>query len=155
MGGPSPREGAVTTYETQSLDGRPLTGPRDSDGTMLPHQAVQRAMQSAEAGIKEVFDVSVLKGLIDRADISELRRGYISDMVRGMDRVGRLLLLFYWHQDEFEERYGKDDLQKLEDTLREVFQSQGDLILFLKEKTGYSPDESEAMFGALSEDVAI
>jgi hypothetical protein len=72
-----------------------------------------------------------------------------------MDRVGRLLLLFYWHQDEFEERYGKDDLQKLEDTLREVFQSQGDLILFLKEKTGYSPDESEAMFGALSEDVAI
>jgi hypothetical protein len=155
MGGPSPREGTGIENSTQALEGQPLTGPRDSDGTMLPHQAIQRAMQSAEAGIKEVFDVSVLKGLIDRADISELRRGYISDMVRGMDRVGRLLLLFYWHQDEFEERYGKDDLQKLEDTLREVFQSQGDLILFLKEKTGYSPDESEAMFGALSEDVAI
>jgi hypothetical protein len=155
MGGPSPNEGPGLEYETQSMDGRPLTGPRDSDGTMLPQQAIQRAMQAAEAGIKEVFDVSVLKGLIDRADISELRRGYISDMVRGMDRVGRLLLLFYWHQEEFEERYGKDDLQKLEDTLREVFQSQGDLILFLKEKTGYSPDDSGALFGALSEDVAV
>ena len=155
MGGPTLRQGPGVEQETQSMDGRPLTGPRDADGTMLPHHAIQRAMQAAEAGIKEVFDVSVLKGLIDRADISELRRGYISDMVRGMDRVGRLLLLFYWHQDEFEQRYGKDDLQKLEDTLREVFQSQGDLILFLKEKTGYSPDDSGALFGTLSEDVAI
>ena len=37
--------------------------------------------------------------------------------------------------------------------LRTVFESTGDLILFLREKTAYHPEFSESMFGSLSEDV--
>lgn len=155
MGGPSPKEEYAVREERNEHRGKPLSGARDSGGAMLPGQVIQRAMQSAEAGIKEVFDVTVIQGLIDRADISELRKDYISDMIRGMDRVGRMLLLFYWHQEDFEDKYGRQDLQELEDTLRKVFQSTGDLILFLKEKTGYSPDAAESLFGQLSEDVAL
>ena len=46
---------------------------------------------------------------------------------------------FYWHQEEFEDRYGKSDLPELEDSIRNAFESLGDITLFLKEKTIESP----------------
>ncbi len=42
--------------------------------------------------------------------------------------------LFYWHNEEFADRYGKGDMPELENTLRNAFEMLGDLILFLKEK---------------------
>lgn len=155
MGGPTGDDQYATRLQVDSSQGKGLAGARRSDGSMMPNQAIERAMQAAEAGVKEVFDVSVLQGLIDKADVSDLRKDYIIDMIRGMDKIGRMLFLFYWHNDEFEDRYGKEDMAKLEDTLRDVFKSTGDLVLFLKEKTAYSPDASEALFGQLSEDIAI
>jgi hypothetical protein len=155
MAGPGAKEEYATQYDQDIKGGKPLTGATRSDNVpMLPQQAIQSAMRAAESGIKEVFDVKVLQGLIDKADIGELRKDYIVDMIRGMDKVGRMLFLFYWHNEDFEERYGKEDMIKLEDTLRDVFNSTGDLVLFLKEKTAYSPDASEALFGQLSEDIA-
>ena len=43
--------------------------------------------------------------------------------------------MFYWHNEEFKDRYGKQDLPELEDTLRNSFEILGDLVLFLKQKT--------------------
>jgi hypothetical protein len=43
--------------------------------------------------------------------------------------------MFYWHNEEFEDRYGKQDLPELEDSLRNAFETLGDLTLFLMEKT--------------------
>jgi hypothetical protein len=120
---------------------------------MLPGQVVEKATRAASAGIREVFDASVLAGLVEISDISELRKDYLKDMITGMDKVGRMLFIFYWHRDSFEDRYGRDDLQKLEDTLKNVFTSTGDLVLFLKNKTANSPESTESLFGALSEDV--
>ena len=154
MGGPAPIEHQNVRVENRVVGGNPLTGATASDNApMMPQQAIQRAMAAAQAGIKEVFDVSVLSGLIDKADISELRKGYLADITRGMDRVGRMLFLFYWHNDEFEDRYGKEDMDQLEDTLQNVFLSTGDLVLFLKEKTAYGPNAVESLFGHLSEDI--
>jgi hypothetical protein len=46
-----------------------------------------------------------------------------------------MLFLFYWHGEEFEDRYGKADLPELEDSIRNAFETLGDVTLFLKEKT--------------------
>lgn len=155
MGGPSGTNKNAVEITVDRKEGRQLSGAKASDNSpMLPQQAIDHATQAANTGIKEVFDTSVLSGLVDKADVSELRKDYITDMVRGMDKVGRMMFLFYWHRDEFEERYGKEDLQKMEDTMKKVFAATGDLVLFLKEKTAYSPDSTESLFGNLSEDVA-
>lgn len=155
QGGPSGRREEAITSSLDTKGGDPLTGPKGADNTnLLPEQAVQQAMQAASTGIKEVFDVSVLSSLLDKSDVSELRKDYLSDMIKGMDKVGRMLFLYHWHNDEFEDRYGSEDMKKLEDTLKEVFISTGDLVLFLKEKTAYNPDSAESLFGSLSEDVA-
>jgi hypothetical protein len=155
LGGPSAKEEYGVTATLQNKGGKPLTDAKASDNnSILPSQAIDKATAASQAGIKEVFDVSVLSGLIDKTDISELRKDYLKDMIKGMDKVGRMLFLFYWHRDEFEDRYGAEDLQKLEDTLKDVFTSIGDLVLFLKNKTAYSPEADDALFGSLSEDVA-
>jgi hypothetical protein len=54
--------------------------------------------------------------------------------MKALDRLGRILFQFYWHNDEFMDRYGKADMPELEDTLRNAFEVLGDLVLFLKEK---------------------
>ncbi len=55
--------------------------------------------------------------------------------MKGMNALGRLLFSFYWHQDQFGERYGKADLSLIEDGLRNAFDAAGEILLTLKAKT--------------------
>ena len=50
------------------------------------------------------------------------------------DRLGRILFLFYWKHEDFNQRYGSDDVVQMEDRLRNVFKQLGELTLNLKEK---------------------
>ena len=77
----------------------------------------------------------VISGLVKNMDTDSSIDGYISDIMLGMDRLGRLLFLYYWHNDKFEERYGKQDMIQLEGNLRNVFKNIGDLVLFMKQKS--------------------
>jgi hypothetical protein len=155
QGGPGGQHENAVTVSVNTTTGNKHSQPKDSqDKNILPEEAIEQAQQASAAGIKEVFDVSVIESLLDIADVGELRRDYITDMIRGMDKVGRMLFIYYWHNDEFEDRYGKEDMIKLEDTLKQVFQSTGDLVLFLKEKTAFNPDSSESLLGSLSEGIA-
>jgi len=63
----------------------------------------------------------------------------LSILVESVDALGRLLFNFYWHQEEFEDRYGKSDMPELEDSIRNAFEAVGDVTLYLKEKTIESP----------------
>jgi len=146
MGGPFAKSDQGVKETTSTVGGQ-------KQENMLPEAVINKANTAASTGIKEVFDTAVLEGLVNIADLSELRKDYIKDMIKGMDRVGRMMFLFYWHNEEFEDRYGDEDMGKLEDTLKQVFVSIGDLVLFLKEKIAYAPDNSESVLGSLSEDV--
>ncbi len=151
--GKAPFMGGPAAKTEQGVEETTVTSKGKEQKNMLPEEVVDKANKASQTGIKEVFDVSVLEGLVNIADLSELRKDYIKDMIKGMDRVGRMLFLYYWHNEEFEDRYGDEDMAKLEDTLKQVFVSTGDLVLFLKEKVAYAPDSSESLLGSLSEDI--
>jgi hypothetical protein len=87
------------------------------------------------------MDVSVLGSLVKMMDVEPTVNKYTADLIKGEDRLGRILMLYYWHNDKFSERYGDDEMQELESVLRDTFKSLGDLILFLK-KRGAEPDVS-------------
>ena len=97
--------------------------------------AMQTAQEAAGQGQKEVFDTSVISGLLKSVRQDSLVDRYLGDLMKALDKLGRILFLFYWHQEEFEDRYGKADLPELEDSLRNAFEALGDITLFLKEKT--------------------
>ncbi len=105
-------------------------------------QAKQQAQSASQLGQKEVMDTAVISGLVKTMDTDGTVESYISDMLLGLDRIGRVLFLFYWRNDKFKEKYGQQDMVTLEDQLRNVFKSFGELIIFLKQKS-IDPDEGQ------------
>lgn len=104
--------------------------------TLMDKQPLyQAAIDAGQKGQKDVFDTAVIGGLVKTVDVDRMTDSFLPDMIKGMDRTGRSLFLFYWHNDKFRERYGRQDLMELEDSLRNVLKSTGDLIIFLKQKT--------------------
>jgi hypothetical protein len=97
--------------------------------------AMQSAQQASASGQKEVFDTSMISGMLKAVRQDSLVDRYLGDLMKALDKLGRILFMFYWHQEEFEDRYGKQDLPELEDSLRNAFEVLGDVCLFLKEKT--------------------
>lgn len=95
----------------------------------------QRLQSAAESGQKEIFDTAMIGSLLKSTRDDTMIERHIPDLVKGMDRLGRLLFAFYWHGDRFSERYGKADMSELEDALRNSFEDLGDVIMFLKQKT--------------------
>ena len=107
-------------------------------------QTMSTAQSAAQDGQKEVFDTSMIGGLLKAVRQDSLVDRYLGDLMKALNSLGRVLFLFYWHQEEFEDRYGKADMPELEDSLRNSFEALGDVTLFLKEKTIESPFEENA-----------
>lgn len=112
---------------------RAIEGP--TDGMMPIDQAAQElADQAAQAGQRHVFDQAAVGGLSKVYDTSAVVDSYIPNFMDSLDRLGRILFLFYWKHEDFNTRYGSDDVVEMEDRLRSVFKQLGDLTLKLKEK---------------------
>jgi len=99
-----------------------------------PELDMQAAMSAAGGGQQTVFDHASLGALVRSTDIGEAINRYLPDMEKALDRVGRLLFLFWWNYDQFSELFGITRMSEIEDQLRDVFSSFGDLILELKKK---------------------
>lgn len=113
-----------------------MTDPSIYDPFYQPDQeAMQVAQSASQSGQKEVFDTAMISGMLKSVRQDSLVDRYLGDLMKALDKLGRILFMFYWHQEEFEDRYGKQDLPELEDSLRNAFEVLGDVVLFLKEKT--------------------
>ena len=119
----------------------------------LSQPDVQTAIQASDRGIKDVMDVSVLKSLADSGQPLDLVNDYVPDLFTAIDRVGRILFLFYWHSEAFSERYGLNELADLEDSLKNTFHSLGDLTLFLTRKNAAVDSSAASVAGDLAEDL--
>ena len=122
-----------------------MPGDAPEDEPDMPDETRRLAEVAGNTGQKEVLDTSVLAGLVKTVDSDDVTDKYLGDILLGLDRVGRILFMFYWHNDKFRDRYGQQDMPELEDSLRNVFQQLGDLSLFLKQKTVEAePGDQEA-----------
>ena len=102
---------------------------------MFDNKDVRSVIDAAQSGQKEVFDTAMIGSMLRAVRDDGLVDRYMGDLTKGLDKLGRILFMFYWHGDRFAERYGKADMPELEDSLRNAFEMLGDVILFLKQKT--------------------
>lgn len=138
--------------ERQTLGITDNAGARDAmnNDRYLDRDSKQHAINAAQSGQKEVLDTAVITGLVKTLDTESAVDGYIGDLLLGLDRIGRIMFMFYWHADKFKERYGQQDMAELEDNLRNVFKNLGELTLFLKQKT-IEPDLTETSEAKLTD----
>jgi hypothetical protein len=101
----------------------------------IDEEARRLAEDAAKAGQRHVFDQAAIGGLTKVYDTASVVDSYIPDFMDTIDRLGRILFLFYWKHEDFNQRYGSDDVVQMEDALRNVFKQLGELTLQLKEKS--------------------
>lgn len=137
--------------EAQNISGNSTMMNRQyyRDDRSLDDNARQYSQQAARTGQKEILDTAVISGLVKSTDTDGRVDSYIADLLLGLDRIGRILFMYYWHNDKFRERYGQQDLQQLEDNLRNVFKQLGEVTLYLKAKT-IEPDKADSAEADLS-----
>jgi hypothetical protein len=113
----------------------PLAGPDP--------MAAQAVGQASRTGQREIFDTAAVGSLLKTTQDDQLTDRFLGDLMKGLDRIGRILFMLYWHQDQFQDRYGKTEIPELEDSLRGSFEDVGDLVLFLKQKSVQPDPEAE------------
>jgi hypothetical protein len=116
-----------------------------SGGGDLGEEAIALSQQAAQTGQKNVFDHATIGGLARLYDSSAVIDQYIPELTKALDRIGRILFIFYWKNEDFAERYGKEDLAEMEDLIRGVYKSFGDLVLKLKQKSVGSDDSKDVL----------
>lgn len=113
---------------------RAPSGDSLSDETLLNTPPEQLANLKAQAGVPNVFGHGLVGSLIKTYDSASMLDKYLPDLELGLDRLGRLIFLFYWKPRDFEDAFGTDDMTDLENKLIATFQSYGELILDLLKK---------------------
>jgi hypothetical protein len=116
-------------------------GPEDYLGKSERHQV----MQAANTGQKEIFDTSAIASLVRTSDSEDLLTQYLSDIILGLDRVCRVLFMYYWLNEQFRDRYGQENMVEMEDQLKSVVKSLGDRVLFLKQRQVEGSPSFDAM----------
>ena len=106
--------------------------PSESVDTASP---LQLYGMSKDRGVSSLFEHGVVGALTNTYDAIAMVERYLPDLETALDRLGRLIFLFYWKPEDFSEAYGSDDQGQLENQLVSNFKSFGDLVLELLQKS--------------------
>jgi hypothetical protein len=135
-------------YDQSGYDIRPDATPSPMD--------LKTVQDAAATGQKEVFDVSMIGSMLKSVRDDTMIDRYLSDLLKALDRLGRIIFMFYWHQQKFATRYGKQDMPELEDGLRSTFESLGEIVLLLRQKSVETyPEEGGQIFNPNPENSGI
>ncbi len=99
-----------------------------------PLKVIETIKRLAEVNDGDVFDISLLGGLIFATKDENIVDRYLPQVIRGLDALGRILFGMYRHRERLEERYGKEDYSKLLDNIQTSFQNLGDLVMDLAQQ---------------------
>lgn len=127
---------------------------RDAYDPISPDpMASQIAADAASKGQKDVFDTAMVTALLRNTTDDRMIDEHIPPLMKGLSELGTLLFSYYWHTEQFSDRFGDDEMQELEDSLRNTFSSLGDLVLFLRQRS-VEPAPDEAATGIDLNDIA-
>lgn len=127
--------------QQEPMRGRRIGDKADPEGfesrreavlTQTPEQLAQMAKMQQ---LPNLFEHGVVGALANTYDAVVLIDRYIPDLEKAVDGLGRALFLFYWKPGEFQDAYGVDDMQNLEDELLSNFKALGDLTLNLSKRS--------------------
>lgn len=132
--------GANVPTQLQTESSLPIDRPQTdrevyNPNTTLDRREVGKIRRATQTGQKEIFDTAMVGSMLKAVRDDTMVDQYLGDLAKGMDRLGRIMFMFYWHGDKFADRYGKSDMPELEDSLRNSFEAVGDVLMFLKQKT--------------------
>tara|TARA_B100000579_G_C22848316_1_gene865797 strand:- start:3431 stop:5470 length:2040 start_codon:yes stop_codon:yes gene_type:complete len=116
----------------------PRVGDRmkfDGPQGLESHTPETLTQMAQETGDSSLFEHGLVGSLVNTFDSTIMIDKYLVSLEDGLDKLGRILFLFYWKPNDFSQLYGSDDQASLENKLLSNFKSFGDLVLELLKKT--------------------
>ena len=149
--GPQPPEQHIGDAYDPGMGMTAEDGQSLSSSAILGAPAEQLEQMRDQAGVPNVFEHGLIGSLIHTYDSVAMIDKYVPDLESALDRLGRLLFLYYWKPRDFEDAYGADDMANLENQLLSTFQSFGELVLELlkKSQTRKGAPGSVSMFSSI------
>lgn len=132
-------------YYGENLDGEATRNTQGGEEEEFDPEAQQLAQDAAAMGQKTVFDQAAIGGLAKVYDVGAVVDSYLPEFMHAIDRLGRVMFLYYWKHDDFVERYGTDEVVEMEDVLRSTFKQLGKLTLDLRKKAVGQGDADAAV----------
>jgi len=90
--------------------------------------------RASDSNSRQVFDPAMIGVMVRTSRSQAIVADYIPELVDNLDRMCRLILLFYWHNAEFADEYGIDEMADFEDLILSTIKSTSKVVLFLKQK---------------------
>ena len=126
--------GFENTYDKDPLRAFRVPGGHESNIGYQAEQGVADAVKGGELGYKDLFNIGLIYSLLKITDADKTVKELLVEAVPLMDQAGRTLLVFYWYNDFFRDKFGPKDLPELEELLKSTFDRAGDLVLYLQRK---------------------
>ena len=118
---------------------------QDDSGAIDTMNPMQLYDLSKNKGMGNLFEHGVVGELVKTYDAAGLVQTYIPDMEKALDRVGRIIFLFYWKPEDFAQAYGSDDQTDMENKLLSNFKSLGEMVLDLLQRAKLSQEGSASL----------
>lgn len=117
----------------------------DSPDTMDTLNPMELYGLAQEKGIGSLFEHGVVGELVKTYDAISMVQSYVPDFEQALDRLGRILFLFYWKPEDFAQAYGTDDQTSLENKLLSNFRAIGEMTLELLQKAKLQQEGSVSL----------
>lgn len=98
-------------------------------------QIMEQVQRAADSGVKEIFDVSVMKTLVSTSRPEAIIGDYTSTILKMMDRLCRMLFLGYVQEDDFKTQYGEDKYDEYMETIRNSMDDLSELFVFVSTRS--------------------
>lgn len=118
---------------TMDPQSQPNVQKRDLNGYAQNDQQMMNTIQAAvDTGVRQVFDMQILKLLFQTADPRQQIQEAIPDFMNCLDKLCRMLYLYHSHTDDMQQQYGAVKMQALAKSLQNTLKDLSELTVFLK-----------------------
>jgi len=121
------------------MDGGGMATPEDVAMQINP-ELVDQAAQFQDQGM---FDTAAIGMLAAAPILQDIVASYVPNLERGVDNLGRVLLTLWMKEKETKEAVGDEQFITLEDKIRTVFKTLGDVVLSLSHNAVNAQTEAD------------
>ena len=105
----------------------------DPGGIKADPDTVKNLSEAAEKGDEDVFDLAIIKNLLNAANDRELTKDTLDELTGAMDACGRALYRMYW-QDADDSNKDTEQRRGSENQLLNLFKALSEAVLDMQEK---------------------
>jgi len=96
------------------------------------HMNPSQAMQGAQTGDKDILNAGTISSMAAFNDIDDLIDSYLPDLQKALDKIGRMIFMYWYKTDKFADKYTDTEIKETEDMLRNLFKELGKTIYKFK-----------------------